>query len=1004
MSLLQYTISNTSAASKTFSYSVETVPNTITIAGFSQANLIADDIPAPALIPAGVSEEEFLSTSYIPVSGEALLWSDGNKVKHVKISNTPLTGSSIDPIIDRTQWVEFSMLAAKDKNGNFLYPNSTTTPQIEKFNIEGVQKLTTYNALEINPNTSSPAVSANTSSAETGFSFFDKQFLVPSSCNPLSNNVVESRTNEWLQDVDYSVNAITPLNFNQLIKFEAIRATVPQSNYTKLGFVNSRYVGSSTTREKINEYNPNSNIDSFNKFFYNDGGLTPFLYNVGKGPNIGKIPNVELNNAYIAYFNKVIDPYPLLNNKTAYYAKYLIDDQGNILDPGLSSINYSTFTETFKLKDYDNKPTRVNVSIQNIEEYKELTKLTSGLPSVYAIGEYPIPILYTQTSSIGHVNEIALSGSKFYSTLGIGEEFLNLGANIYATQSFNAAVAPKSPQNLSLNTLKYVSSDITPFISNNDPTTLPTSSLTIGDDKFALLFPLDNSNRLGDEKNKPGGILSDDYKVEGSFTFTTSTIPAKYKGALLNSNYIDNYLDREKVQDSKLLTFNLYTLMKSPIPGDTIENYSNINNGFKVKKVKLTITTNPGDANNEVIYPSLDIPSNNAVDSLNSLNNLDFNFSGFIYPPGSSYDLSNVFTLNNNYVGYGAQWRLTPTGFTLTPDSLFIEELIISNFYNKSVFDRTARREALSLIAGGWYENYGRNGIPVKYDWTIEFEFSPSVIRQDVGLYLKAEGILKPQNGEKPFGIPKDVFLFFGDNGIPRSDWQWARTFTPTYATNIDVQPILNYKITSPLTENASINKALGPFWRRYPDPNNPLAFTVDKLYMSSSILNQAYSSSYIQAKLPYIGATSTDFPLTVEPSFIEFDPVTEFWGLEIGDEIRFENNEDLVYTIVSSPQSPKNAFSENISDKLQVTISPPFEYTGSEGQIISNQPRNFDFFVVRRWKENKNFIILNQQKPYGFPVSQSSVPGILLPEHRVDKFNVNPDLVLKDLIEKNII
>jgi hypothetical protein len=37
-------------------------------------------------------------------------------------------------------------------------------------------------------------------------------------------------------------------------------------------------------------------------------------------------------------------------------------------------------------------------------------------------------------------------------------------------------------------------------------------------------------------------------------------------------------------------------------------------------------------------------------------------------------------------------------------------------------------------------------------------------------------------------------------------------------------------------------------------------------------------------------------------------------------------------------------------------------------------------------------------------PVNPSSSPGLLLPQYRVDKFNVNPDLVLKDLIEKKII
>jgi hypothetical protein len=183
---------------------------------------------------------------------------------------------------------------------------------------------------------------------------------------------------------------------------------------------------------------------------------------------------------------------------------------------------------------------------------------------------------------------------------------------------------------------------------------------------------------------------------------------------------------------------------------------------------------------------------------------------------------------------------------------------------------------------------------------------------------------------------------------------------------------------------------------------------------MSSSVLNQTYSSSFIQAKLPYNGAVSTDFPLTVEPGFIEFDPVSDVWSLEEGDEIRFENDETFVYTISSvdgrkAITEPADVNSELPEDKLRVVIKPPFEYTDSEGNIVTRQPSNFDFFVVRRYKENRNFVILDQQMPYGIvsgsvPVSPSSSPGLLLTEYRVDKFNVNPDLVLKDLIEKRII
>ena len=111
-----------------------------------------------------------------------------------------------------------------------------------------------------------------------------------------------------------------------------------------------------------------------------------------------------------------------------------------------------------------------------------------------------------------------------------------------------------------------------------------------------------------------------------------------------------------------------------------------------------------------------------------------------------------------------------------------------------------------------------------------------------------------------------------------------------------------------------------------------------------------------------------------------------------------------------------KDLESENINEKLIVTVSPPFS--------ANFTPSNFDFFLVRRYKDNKNFIILKQQMPYGIistgngevafsgadgfvgiePVNPSSAPGLLLPQHRVEVFNKNPDLVLKDLIEKKII
>ena len=322
----------------------------------------------------------------------------------------------------------------------------------------------------------------------------------------------------------------------------------------------------------------------------------------------------------------------------------------------------------------------------------------------------------------------------------------------------------------------------------------------------------------------------------------------------------------------------------------------------------------------------------------------------------------------------------------------------------------------------------GYGGIPINYKWTINF--TKSNLRQKERFKLKyfGEFTLKASMGGAVRN--KDFWMMArSGGGWFRESQSRTRTFNPTAPNTtsaLKVAPALSYLVISPLSSgDQNTNGAPGPFWRRVPG-------TTDRMYMSSSILNQTYAiydnegnitngNYYTQAKLPYKGDMSVDFPQTKEPAFVQFDPVEDPWSVFEGDEIRFENNENLVYRVTSVDGvrgvfPPTNPQSSNIADKLQVVVRPPFEFTGSNGIVIEREPSNFDFFVQRRFKENKNFIILEQQKPYGPPkegfattgsgaeVSQSSSPGILLPQHRIPKYNVNPDEVLKDLIEKKII
>ena len=768
---------------------------------------------------------------------------------------------------------------------------------------------------------------------------FNNYLELNDDCDPLINNITGDRPNQRLQDVDYSVDILNPINFDQIIKDEAVRATVPESNYTQIGFTNQRYFGSSTTREEINEYRPLSPIDSNNKIYYDK---SPALINTGKGPSLGKVPNIELKNGYIAYFNKLIDPYPTLNGKTAYYVKYLIDETGTIFNPTLSDINYSIFEGTFQTYDYDSKPTRVKTSLQNIEEAKELSQLNKGLANTFEIGKYPVPILLTQTSSLGHVNSIPLSGSKFYTSLGPGVTFSNFGYSASAEFVASTAANRQATVDFSDTVANFTSGDIGLFE--------PIDGTGSYDGSGEFSFPLD-ANSL--TPNTVGANLCDDYQLNGTYKFYTTSIP-------WTARNIDRIREDNPNSNARMDLFDFTFDVFQKLPSSST--YSKSSTDFKINSLTLNIFT---DADNTPSEYNVNIPLGTQRSSMGS-------------------------TLG---------FRKTTTGAKLNLNSQWLYKEIIEQTGGEwSNSGRT--RTIQELMFGGGWDGVGIQDTAVQWEWVLNFTLGDSTnyFKQRSGYKFAAsgniEGVLYGGGGNN------DPYLQIDENGDYDEDGaiEWKRTFFPEISGRPD-QPSLDLFLTSPKAGSSqNQNGAISPYWKRY-------GSTTNQLYMASDTLNQAYAIKdengnynqyYVQAKLPYSGSTNTDFPLTVEPDFIEFDPITDIWSLEEGDEIRFENNENLTFRI-SSIDGQKAIIppTESPTGKLIVTVSPSFDQV---------EPTNFDFFVVRRYKENKNFIILDQQKPYGFPVSASSSPGILLPEHRIEKYDINPDEVLKDLIEKRII
>ena len=205
-------------------------------------------------------------------------------------------------------------------------------------------------------------------------------FAFATDCQPLIGNYNLQRPSSYIMDVDYN-NAsgpIIPVNQEQILKGIAVKAAVPDSNYSSKVWTVPRYTGSRSICRQTNI------------FTYGDIGT------------YGQLPNIEIRFAYFAYFGSIVNPYPLYNDVTQLNVTYLIDEQSNALPPSLQGLSYEIMSQLY--------PAESTVQISVNSGSDTLNEL-SGYQTVYDIGRLFRPIVYSQTSSNAYTGRIPLSGS-----------------------------------------------------------------------------------------------------------------------------------------------------------------------------------------------------------------------------------------------------------------------------------------------------------------------------------------------------------------------------------------------------------------------------------------------------------------------------------------------------------------------------------------------------------------------------------------------------------------
>jgi len=132
--------------------------------------------------------------------------------------------------------------------------------------------------------------------------------------NILFNNAINPRPNPYIQDVDYSYGATTPVNNGALLSGSATRGTVPVSNYTTKRVVNPRYDGVKNTSTQLNKWVSSS---------LNEG-------------NYGKTPSMESLKTAVAYCESIPGYPPEHIDASFANIIYLIHSDGTVTKPNVS--------------------------------------------------------------------------------------------------------------------------------------------------------------------------------------------------------------------------------------------------------------------------------------------------------------------------------------------------------------------------------------------------------------------------------------------------------------------------------------------------------------------------------------------------------------------------------------------------------------------------------------------------------------------------------------------
>ena len=182
------------------------------------------------------------------------------------------------------------------------------------------------------------------------------------------NNYNDNRKNSYIEEIDYSTDAKTPVNLVAIKARTATKAQVPDSNYTQHRVINPRYKGSRVSSADYNNFTrPVEQVANAGGYSFLNGDTGSY----GGDESYGRTATIDKNPIYFAHFKDSVENRELFDTYT-FKIDALIesprgDIQGLAIEPNIIKIDGSN-------KNIESVASTFEKERKTIVNYGQLTK------------------------------------------------------------------------------------------------------------------------------------------------------------------------------------------------------------------------------------------------------------------------------------------------------------------------------------------------------------------------------------------------------------------------------------------------------------------------------------------------------------------------------------------------------------------------------------------------------------------------------------------------------